>query len=278
MDAPADPLHRSPRRPYAAWWAIGLLHLGLLVAWWAWPWPLALVLTTALHLLLLSGVLRPGSRMYGPVLARLPLQDRCVWLTIDDGPSDDTAPLLELLDRHGARATFFLVGERAAARPQLVRDIVLRGHGVGNHSQTHPQAWFWALGPARMRAEIARCQLTLEQITGTAPRWFRAVVGHANPFVHPPLREHALARAGWSARGFDAVESDPQTVVARIERDLAPGAIVLLHEGARHGRNVETIALLLERLDALGYATVLPEDTGATGVAITSQLLNGVSP
>ena len=63
----------------------------------------------------------------------------------------------------------------------------------------------------------------------------------------------------WSARGFDAVASDPAAVVARIERDLGPGAIVLLHEGARHGRNVEAIALLLRRLEELGYRTVLPE-------------------
>ena len=68
-----------------------------------------------------------------------------------------------------------------------------------------------------------------------------------------------LARVAWSARGFDGVRSDPLRVVARIERQLQPGAIVLLHEGAKHGRNVETMALLLQRLDALGYRSVLPE-------------------
>jgi peptidoglycan/xylan/chitin deacetylase (PgdA/CDA1 family) len=183
-----------------------------------------------------------------------------VWLTIDDGPSDDTRAILDLLDAHDAHATFFLVGERAAAWPGLVREIAARGHGVGNHSQTHPQAWFWALGPKRMQREIAQCQRTLRDITGRAPRWFRAVVGHANPFVSVPLREHDLARAAWSARGFDAVHTDPASVVARIERDLAPGAVVLLHEGARHGRSVEMIALLLQRMRALDYGTVLPED------------------
>ena len=86
------------------------------------------------------------------------------------------------------------------------------------------------------------------------------VVGMANPFVSAPLREHGLARVAWSARGFDALASDPRAVVARIERNLAPGAIVLLHEGARHGRNVDTLALLLQRLDALGYGTVMPEE------------------
>jgi peptidoglycan/xylan/chitin deacetylase (PgdA/CDA1 family) len=188
------------------------------------------------------------------------MTERRVWLTSDDGPSDDTRALLDLLDAHGARATFFLVGARAEARPGLAREIAARGHGIGNHSHTHPSAWFWALGPKRMREEIARCQAALQAVTGVEPRWFRAVVGMANPFTAAPLQAHGLARAAWSARGFDAMEADPGKVVARIERDLAPGAIVLLHEGARHGRNVEAVALLLQRLDTLGYGTVLPED------------------
>ena len=260
MSTESAALHRVPRHPYAWWWALLPAHALVFAAWWLTGWRIGLPLLAATHLVFLWGVLRPQSRMYGPVLTRLPVADRRVWLTIDDGPSDDTRAILDLLDAHGARATFFLVGVRAAARPELVREIMIRGHGIGNHSQTHPQAWFWALGPARMRREIAQCQHTLHELTGRAPRWFRAVVGHANPFVSAPLREHGLARAAWNARGFDAVRSDPGTVVARIERDLAPGAIVLLHEGARHGRSAEMIAMLLQRMQALGYRTVLPED------------------
>ncbi|HJW47769.1 MAG TPA: polysaccharide deacetylase family protein, partial [Lysobacter sp.] len=131
---------------------------------------------------------------------------------------------------------------------------------IGQHSHTHPQARFWALPPMAMRAQIDDAQAALTKLAGAPPRWFRAVVGMANPFVSAPLREHGLARAAWSARGYDAFAADPQVVVARIERDLAPGAIVLLHEGARHGRNVEALALLLQRLQAHGYGTVLPEE------------------
>ena len=141
-----------------------------------------------------------------------------------------------------------------------MRAIAARGHGIGNHSHTHPQARFWALGPRAMRREILDCQRALTGITGVAPRWFRAVVGHANPFVHAPLRETGLARLAWSARGFDAVESDPARVSARIARDLAPGAIVLLHEGAPHGRSVEAVAAVLGELERLGYRAVVPRD------------------
>ena len=251
----------------------------LLVAlvWWRFGWRIGLPAMLVSHLPFLWGVLRPQSRLFSPVLSRLPTTDRVVWLTIDDGPSADTPALLELLDAHRARATFFVVGERAQARPQLVREIVRRGHGLGNHSATHPQAWFWALSPRRMRAEIARTQALLHEICGVAPRWFRAVVGMANPFVSAPLRAHGLARVAWSARGFDAVDSDPARVVARIERALAPGAIVLLHEGAKHGRNVDTLALLLPRLEALGYRCVLPETLERESVSKASTPMD-VSP
>jgi len=254
------PLHRPPRHPHA--WIAWLLLSQLAVAalWWRWGWRWGVPAMLLSHVPLWWGTLKADSRVFSPVLRRLCTRDRQVWLTIDDGPSTDTASMLDLLDRHRARATFFVVGERAATHAELVREIVRRGHTLGNHSQTHPQAWFWALGPRRMREQIAHGQATLQSITGHAPRWFRAVVGMANPFVAAPLREQGLARVAWSARGFDALAADPSSVVARIERGLAPGAIVLLHEGARHGRNVETLALLLQRLDALGYTTVLPEE------------------
>ncbi len=255
-----ESLHRPPRRPHA--WLPALLASQALVAWiwWRWGWQTGLPLMLATHALAWWGVLAPRAALYGPVLTRLPARGREVWLTIDDGPSDDTAAVLDLLDAHGAKATFFLVGDRAAARPELAREIVRRGHDIGNHSASHPQAWFWALGPRRMRREIEQGQHQLTAITGRAPRWFRAVVGHSNPFVHAPLRDAGLARVAWSARGFDAVHRDVTKVVSAIERDLAPGAIVLLHEGAPHGRSVEMIAALLQRLEALGYRAVLPDD------------------
>lgn len=257
---PTPDFHHVPR-PSGTWiWWLAASQCVVAVAWWQLGWRAGLPLMMATHLPFWWGVLWPQSAMYGPVLVRLPVRDKRVWLTVDDGPSDDTPDLLDLLDAHGAKATFFVVGERAAARPELVREIVARGHGVGNHSQTHPQAWFWALGRARMRREIAQCQQTLHAITGTAPRWFRAVVGHANPFVTAPLRECGLARVAWNARAFDALVADPSRVVSRIERTLSPGAIVLLHEGAGHGRNLEAIALLLRRMQVLGYTTVLPEE------------------
>jgi len=257
---PNSPLHRPPRHPHA--WIACLLVSQLLAAtvWWRYGWHVGLPFLFATHLPFWWGVLWPKSSLYGPVLVRLPTRQRCVWLTIDDGPSTETPAVLDLLDAHAAKATFFVVGERAQARPELVREIVRRGHTIGNHSATHPAGRFWALGPRRMDDEITRGQQILQDITGVAPRWFRAVVGFANPFVSAPLRRHGLGRVAWTARGFDAVVADPHKVLGLIERQLRPGAIVLLHEGAAHGRNVETLGLVLQRLQALGYRSVLPEE------------------
>jgi len=251
-------LHRIPRRPHAwlGWLALSQLAVALL--WWrlGWAWGLPAMLLS--HLAFIVPVFLPRARLYAPVLDRLPGNEHAVWLTIDDGPSGDTAAILHALNRHRARATFFLVGERAQARPDLVAEILRRGHGIGNHSQTHPSGRFWALGPSAMAGEIGQAQAALTQLAGAPPRWFRSVVGHTNPFVAAPLREHGLARVAWSARGYDAVDGDPVRVLQRIGRGLGPGAIVLLHEGAGHGRSVEIVEATLCLLEERGYGTLEP--------------------
>ncbi len=253
-------LHRAPRHPHAWIGALVLSQLAVAALWWRWGGKVGVPAMAASHLLLVWGTLVPQSRLFGPVLSRLPTLEKKAWLTVDDGPSEETLDLLDLLDRYAVKATFFLVADRAAARPELAREIVRRGHGLGNHSSSHPQAWFWALGPKRMASEIEHAQALLRQITGVTPRWFRAVVGMANPFVAAPLKRLGLARVAWSARGYDGVRGAPDKAVARIVGQLQPGAIVLLHEGAAHGNNLAIIEGVLQALQARGYRTILPED------------------
>ncbi|WP_372382269.1 polysaccharide deacetylase family protein [Xanthomonas sp. NCPPB 1068] len=254
-----ETLYRIPSRPYRWVGLFALSQLAVAVLWWhlGWAWGLPTLLVS--HALFVVPVFLPRARLYAPVLARLPGRAPQVWLTIDDGPSDDTLAMLDLLDAYGAKATFFVVGARAERRPELVREIVRRGHGIGNHSHTHPQAWFWALGPRRMAQEIGLAQRTLARITGQAPRLYRSVVGMTNPFVASPLRAHGLTRVAWSARGFDGVRCEPDTTVARIVRDLRPGAIVLLHEGAAHGHNLTILRGVLEAMQARGLVGQRPD-------------------
>ncbi len=250
-------LHPVPLRPWR-WlpWLV-LSQLLVVLAWWQLGWAWGLPLLLASHALFVVPVFLPNSRFYAPVVSRLPCQD--VWLTIDDGPSDDTLAILDLLDQHDAKATFFMVGERAAARPDLVREVLRRGHGLGNHSHTHPQGRFWALGPGQLADEVGQCQQALASIAGTPPRWYRSVVGMTNPFVAAAIKPHGLARVGWSARGFDGVGCTPEDVVRRIAPDLKPGAIVLLHEGAAHGHNPTIIAAVLAQLQAQGLRARVPQ-------------------
>jgi len=258
MTAP-ETLHRIPVHPWR-WlpWLI-LSQLLVVLLWWrlGWMWGLPLLMLS--HAVFVVPVFLPNSRFYAPVVSRTPGPD--VWLTIDDGPSPETLAVLDLLDQYDAKASFFMVGKRAQAHPELVHEVLRRGHDLGNHSHSHPQARFWALGPAQMAREIGQCQQALTAIAGAPPRWYRSVVGMTNPFVAAALARHRLERIGWSARGYDGVNCTPEGVVARIAPDLAPGAIVLLHEGAAHGHNLAIIEAVLLQLQARGLRARLPQAT-----------------
>lgn len=218
--------------------------------------PLAAIGVVALsHMLVLYPTLRANAQWLGPVITRFQTTAQEVWLTIDDGPTDDTPAILEVLDRHSARATFFVKGQLAQKSPGLVREIVRRGHSIGNHSQSHPSASFWCLPAPAIRREIHECNRVLAGIIGEPPRYFRAPVGMKNPFVHPALGEQLLI--GWSGRGFDAVTSDPQVVVKRLMPDVRPGAILLLHQGRPASATI--LDAVLTELRRRGYAPVLPD-------------------
>lgn len=197
-----------------------------------WPWALGAV--AANHLWLLASGLTPGSSVLGPNLVRLPAAAaarRQVALTFDDGPDPEATPrVLDLLDAAGARATFFCIGHRARRQPALVREIVVRGHAVENHGDSH--SWATALfGYSRLRADIAAAQQTLADLTGRRPLWFRPLGGFRNPWLDPILHRLDLRLACWTRRGLDSVRTDAGAVHRRLTRRLAPGDILLLHDG-----------------------------------------------
>lgn len=217
--------------PGIAWRAFGLvaLHLLIPVAAGLWGWPRAIAVGAVIAALFCWAILRPCCQWLGPVMCRT--GERGILVTIDDGPDPhDTPVLLDLLDRHQVKAVFFMIGEKVAAYPELAREVLRRGHEIGNHTMTHPQASFWCAGPWRTRREIADCQRVIEDTGGVKPRWFRAPVGHRNLFTHPIAGALGLKVMAWNRRGFDAVEKDPAKVLARILPELGPGDIVLLHE------------------------------------------------
>jgi peptidoglycan/xylan/chitin deacetylase (PgdA/CDA1 family) len=185
---------------------------------------------------------------------------REVWLTIDDGPDpEDTPRLLELLAAHGAHATFFVIGENAARHPGLIRAIAAAGHEVAHHTHTHPLAWFWCASPARVARELD-AGLEALFVAGVRPTRFRPPAGIKNLWLAAALRLRGLTCVGWSARGLERRPGDAETVASRALRRLAPGAILLLHEGPRipTAIRVNAIRRVLERLHEQGYCCVVP--------------------
>lgn len=185
---------------------------------------------------------------------------REVWLTIDDGPDpQDTPPILDLLAAHGARATFFVIGEKAARYPELILAIIAAGHEVGHHTQTHPVGSFWCASPTRVARELD-AGLAVLFVAGVRPTRFRPPVGIKNLWLASALRVRGLTCVGWSARGLERRRGDAEAVADRVTRGLAPGAVLLLHEGPRvpAAIRVEAIRRTLERLRDRGYQCVVP--------------------
>jgi peptidoglycan/xylan/chitin deacetylase (PgdA/CDA1 family) len=229
----------------------GAAVLGTLAVPAAWPWALGAL--AANHAVLVTGSLWPSSHLLGPNLTRLPeaaVQRREIALTIDDGPDPDVTPrVLDVLDAANLKASFFCIGRIAEQHPALCREIVRRGHRVENHGHAHSNA-FSLFGPGAMRSDIARAQATLSDITGQAPRFFRATAGLRNPFLDPVLHGLNLQLATWTRRAYDTRTGDPERVHRRLAQDLGAGDIVLMHDGhcARTPEGQPVILAVLPRL------------------------------
>lgn len=202
----------------------------------------------------------PSAQAFGPAATTFATARREVWLTIDDGPDPLSTPqVLELLEAHGARATFFLVGARVQKYPELARQITDRGHTIGNHTHTHPVADFWLAPPGRIAAEIDRCTGALLVANAPFERYFRPPVGVRSPFLDPQLAARGMLQVLWSARGLDGTGRDPAAALRRIAPRIRPGGILVSHEaGSRPKERVRFVELLLEHLGREGYACVLP--------------------
>ncbi len=215
------------------------------------------------HALLMATGMLPRSRALGPNLRRLPETGvPSVALTFDDGPDPEVTPrVLDLLDRHGARATFFCIGERVERYADLAGEIALRGHRIENHTHRHLNR-FAMLGPGGIAREIDRAQEAIAAVTGRAPELVRPPAGIRSPLLEPALAKRGLWLASWTRRGYDTVRSRPEGVLRALVRNLAPGDVLLMHDGrAARTAGGEPVVLavlprLLDRLASDGLAAV----------------------
>ncbi|WP_394825137.1 polysaccharide deacetylase family protein [Pendulispora albinea] len=186
--------------------------------------------------LILLGVFVLKWRVFVDAVIEGPRHARGVALTFDDGPDPVWTPrALDALDRAGAVATFFVIGKKAEKHPELVREIVARGHTIGLHSYAHDRL-FSLRGERRVRDDLTRAIHVLTAITGEAPDLFRPPIGHTNPIIARVAEALDLTVIGWSISGRDGVgRARAPDVVRRIRRGLRDGAIVLLHDAAERG-------------------------------------------
>jgi len=199
----------------------------------------------------------PGSRIFGEALIA-PRRAGELALTFDDGPNAIWTPhLLDVLSNLGVKATFFMLGSRADAEPALVRRIVAEGHLLGNHSWSHLNL---ALTPAaRVREELRRSKLAIEEISGQSVRFFRPPFGARRPMVLRAAREFGMTPVLWNAMTSDWKEPSAEKIAARLQRKIdrlgrrGYATNIVLHDGshndaaANRGPSVAAVEKLILR-------------------------------
>jgi peptidoglycan/xylan/chitin deacetylase (PgdA/CDA1 family) len=197
-----------------------------------------------------------SSQVFAPSVWRGNPARNAVALTFDDGPSEGTGRILDILARHGVPATFFQVGANVDRLPEVARAVSQAGHSIGNHSYSHPVFCFRT--PGFVLGDLERAQAAIERHTGARPEWFRAPYGCRWFGMRTAQRRLGLAGVMWTVIGYDwSLKAD--AVVARFASRVARGAILCLHDGrelrARPdiGVTVEAVRRLVPLLLDRGY-------------------------
>jgi peptidoglycan-N-acetylglucosamine deacetylase len=169
-----------------------------------------------------------SSAVFGPSVWRGSPNRRAIALTFDDGPSESTPQLLEILARHRVPATFFQIGAHVERLPAIAREVLAAGHVIGNHSYSHPL--FCGHSPAFIQRDLRRAQETIGTHTGAIPCWFRAPYGARWFGMGGALRRLRLTGVMWTEIGYDW-KLGSGAVVERLSGRVSGGDILCLHDG-----------------------------------------------
>jgi peptidoglycan-N-acetylglucosamine deacetylase len=218
--------------------------------------------TLLLVALLADGIARPASGVLYPTRAHGPRQGNRVALSYDDGPDPQVTPaVLDALAQYGARASFFVIGQKLEQSPALARRMLAEGHELGNHSWQHSR-WqnFW--GVAAQAEEIRRSEQVIAVYTGGTPRpWYRPPIGLKSPPLAQAARHLGISICAWSLHARDTRGASAQEIAAGVLRRVRPGDIILMHDGHDlPGRArpacAEATALILQGLHERGLSSV----------------------
>lgn len=206
--------------------------------------------------LMAYGVRGRSATLFAPSVYRGPASKHSLALTFDDGPSESTPELLEVLSTHGVPATFFQCGANVKRLPEVAQEVARRGHEVGNHSYTHPKFYFRR--PEFIREELARAQETIEDTAGVSPALYRAPFGIRWPGMRAAQERLHLLGVMWTVIGRDW-RLDAPAIVRRVLPEAANGAIICLHDGRTLEERpaveptIEAVRRLIPTLKAKGY-------------------------
>jgi peptidoglycan/xylan/chitin deacetylase (PgdA/CDA1 family) len=183
-----------------------------------------------------------------------------VALTFDDGPSEDTERILNVLAAHDVSATFFMIGRNVERFPQTARRVIAEGHAIGNHSYSHPI--FLYRTPRETRQQLEHAQAVITETVGLRPRLARPPCGVRTPAYFRAAQRLGLRTVQWDVAGFDWKPRSGKRIAQDVLRQARAGSIILLHDGDSEGKHdrTETIAalpLIIEGLRARGLR-ILP--------------------
>jgi peptidoglycan/xylan/chitin deacetylase (PgdA/CDA1 family) len=169
---------------------------------------------------------------------------RAVALTFDDGPSEDTAAILDVLKEYRIKASFFMLGSRVEKFPELARRVAREGHDIGNHSSSH--SIFLYQTAKKTKYELQRSQQIIRTATGVTPRIARPPCGVRSPAYFAAARGLGLTTVQWTVAGMDWKPLSPSEIAENVLRSLQPGSIILLHDGDHRlkDRRTATVAAL----------------------------------
>jgi peptidoglycan-N-acetylglucosamine deacetylase len=185
-------------------------------------------------------------------------REKIVALTFDDGPHPIYTPeLLDVLDKYKVKATFFMIGREMDKYPDIVRDVVKRGHVVGNHTYTHPRN-IELDTEAQVIRELAMCENTIEKITGRRSHLFRPPRGLIDSTVFMVAEEEGYPTILWTVSADHHDAPTPEAMAKRVLKHMRPGGIVLAHDGTFCSRwkDIEATPLIIEGLRKQGYRFV----------------------
>jgi len=198
---------------------------------------------------------------------KAPVKEPLIALTFDDGPHPEyTIQLLDVLDSYNVKATFFLVGNLMEKYPDIVKQIVARGHAIGNHTYSHPPNMELETH-ASVITELDRTDAVIKKITGMKTDLFRPPKGLVDGNLLSIAEQKGFKTILWTVCADNREAPTPELMAKRVTDRISPGAIILAHDGRYKSRwkDVAATPIIIERLIIAGYHFVTVPELIAAG-------------